>query len=239
MNFRYSAALAWGSALVLAIAAPLMAQERTGPNQSPPEAAAEIKPSAEAEAVQRIHLAHSLIEYGRKNKAPEALITAARILAAHGTVALDAKKTLEAPSGAAAAEKKDKPASDTSPRALLDEAKQLSRTDPAIVALANSVEILRGAVGGPKHVTEVVQPLSIDVYRIAFRGNEVARVALSGDGDTRLDLYVYDESGIPITSAVGPGDDCLVSWVPRWTGLFVIKVVNRGRVPNRYVMVTN
>ena len=34
-----------------------------------------------------------------------------------------------------------------------------------------------------------------DLYKIAFRGGEVARAAVSGDGDTRLDLYVYDENG--------------------------------------------
>ncbi len=34
----------------------------------------------------------------------------------------------------------------------------------------------------------------------------------------------------------GPTDDYVVSWTPRWTGKFVIKVVNRGRVANTYTM---
>ena len=68
---------------------------------------------------------------------------------------------------------------------------------------------------------------------------EVARVALSGDGDTRLDLYIYDENGNPVESQVGPGDDALASWVPLWSGKFTIKVVNRGLLANRYVLVTN
>ena len=68
--------------MLLAFAAPLTAQEKPGTNQAPPEAAAQGKSSAEADAVPQLHLAHSLIEYGRKNQAPDALITAARILAA-------------------------------------------------------------------------------------------------------------------------------------------------------------
>jgi hypothetical protein len=228
-----------GSALLFAIAAPLTAQEKKGTNQAPPEDAAQAKPSADADSVQQIHLAHSLIEYGRKNKAPEALITAARILGATGTVELEQKPTREAAPDASKAEKKDKPACDNSPKALLQEAKELSSNNPAVVALANSVELSRDAVGGPKRVVEVVEPAAADVYKITFRGGEVARVAVSGDGDTRLDLYVYDENGILVNSQVGPGDDCLSSWMPKWTGVFIIKVVNRGRVPNRYIMVTN
>ena len=230
---------ALGSALLFAFAAPLTAQEKKGTNQAPPEDAAQAKPSADADSIQQIHLAHSLIEHGRKNKAPEALITAARILGANGTVELDQKPTHETPPDAPQGEKKDKPACDNSPKALLQEAKELSGNNPAIVALANSVELSRGAVGGPKRVVEVVEPSDIDVYKVTFRGGEVARAAVSGDGDTRLDLYIYDENGNLVTSQVGPGDDCLASWVPKWSGVFIIKVVNRGRLPNRYIMATN
>jgi hypothetical protein len=225
--------------VLLAVAAPAMAQEKTGTNQAPQADAAQAKPSADADSVQQIHLAHSLIEYGRKNKAPEALITAARILAANGSVELDQKPTHEAAPDAPKGEKKDKPVCDNSPKALLQEAKDLSGSNPAVVALANSVELSRDAVGGPKRIVEVVEPLQADVYKITFRGGEVARTAVSGDGDTRLDLYVYDENGNLVTSQVGPGDDCLASWVPKWTGVFIIKVVNRGRLPNRYAMATN
>jgi hypothetical protein len=115
----------------------------------------------------------------------------------------------------------------------------MSSSNPIVVALANSVELSRGAVGGPKRTVEIVEPLHTDVYKITFRGGEVARAALSGDGDTRLDLYVYDENGNMVTLQVGPGDDCLASWVPRWTGIFVLKVVNRGLLPNRYVIVAD
>jgi hypothetical protein len=62
---------------------------------------------------------------------------------------------------------------------------------------------------------------------------------VKGDGDTRLDLYVYDENGNLITSQVGPGDNCLARWQPKWTGPFTIRVVNRGGIGNRYYIWTN
>jgi hypothetical protein len=233
------AVLALGSVLLLAIAAPLTAEEKKGTNQATPEAAAKAKASAEAESVQQLHLAHSLITYGRKNKVPEALITAARILGSTGTVELKEKPIHETSPDAPKGGKKDKTDSENLAKDLLAEAKKLSDNNPAIVTLANSVELSRGAVGGPKRAVSVVEPLTVDIYKITFRAEEVARVAVSGDGDTRLDLYVYDENNNLIASRVGPGDDCLASWMPKWDGVFLIKIVNRGRVPNKYIILTN
>jgi len=226
-------------AFLMIVGASVLAQEKQGTNHAPPEVAAQAKPTPEAEAVQQIHLAHSLIEYGRRNKAPEALITAARILAANGTVALEEKPTQEKAPGAPTGKAKEKSAEEVTARSLLDEAKALSGNNPAVVSLANSVELSRGAVPCAKRNVDVVEPEQADVYKITFRGGEVARAAVSGDGDTRLDLYIYDENGNLITSQVGPGDDCLASWVPKWTGVFILKVVNRGLLPNRYILVTN
>jgi hypothetical protein len=92
-------------------------------------------------------------------------------------------------------------------------------------------------VGGRKYTRTSVNANSEDVFRVTFRGGELARVALSGDGDTDLDLYVYDENGSLIAKDDDSSDDCYVSWVPRWTSSFKIRVVNRGRVYNEYVLI--
>lgn len=227
--------------LVAAAAAPRLtgAEEKKGTNAAAPEAVAGAKANDAADKVQKVALAHSLIRYARKSKAPEGLITAARILAEVGGEKLEAKPTSVADPKAPKAGKKDKPVADNSPKALLAEAKKLSGDDPAIVKLANSVELSRGAVGGPKRAAHSVNALGTDSFSVTFRGGEVARVAISGDGDTRLDLFIYDEFGNLVDSRVGPGDDAMASWVPKWTGKFTIKVVNRGIVYNRYVIVTN
>jgi len=233
----------WIVCLCLAAAAvPLAAraeEDKKGTNAATPEAAAGAKANDGADKVHKLALAMSLVQYGRKSKAPEALITAARILAEVGGDKLDAKPTTTADAKAPAGGKKTKPEADNSPKALLAEAKRLSGDDPAIVKLANSVELSRGAAGGPKRAVNTLDAFSTDSYTVTFRGGEVARVAISGDGDTRLDLYIYDEFGNLIESRVGPGDDAMASWVPKWTGPFTIKVVNRGLLYNRYVIATN
>ncbi len=83
---------------------------------------------------------------------------------------------------------------------------------------------------------ETVLAYSTDVYRVTFYGGEVASVGVVGDGDTDLDLFVYDGYGNRIASDTGPTDNCLVRFVPLVTRTYTIKVVNRGGVRNRYLI---
>jgi len=120
-------------------------------------------------------------------------------------------------------------------------------TKRSLVALAVSVAVLvsgtmssfAGADGGPRSNGTNVLAHRSDTYTIRFRAGEVARVAVIGDGDTDLDLYVYDEFGNLIGSDADYTDQCIVTWVPRWTGVFTIQVVNRGNVYNVYRLQTN
>lgn len=96
-----------------------------------------------------------------------------------------------------------------------------------------------GAVGGPKQTRTRVQPGGTDVFTVAFRAGESARILLSGDGDTDLDLYIFDALGNLISKDDDRTDDCVAQWTPRWTGKFTIKVVNRGAVYNEYTLITN
>lgn len=98
---------------------------------------------------------------------------------------------------------------------------------------------LAGAVGGPKENHDVVRPYHTDVYHISFRSGERASVYVSGDGDTDLDLYIYDEHGNLVASDDDSTDKCLCTWVPKWTGVFRIKVKNRGGTSNLYAIETN
>jgi len=112
----------------------------------------------------------------------------------------------------------------------------------AIVVLSGAIlghAALAGAVGGPKIRDTSVAAYGADSYVMEFRAGEAARVALNGDGDTDLDLYIYDQSGNLVASDTDGSDLCVVEWCPRWTGPFVIRVVNRGSVYNEYRIVTN
>lgn len=109
-----------------------------------------------------------------------------------------------------------------------------------LIAEGRSLASGRGlAAGGPKVSRASVLAGTTDVYRVTFIGGSLAEVALTGDGDTDLDLSIYDEHGSLVCDDFGPTDDAYCSWVPRWTGLFRIHVENLGDVYNRYRLATN
>lgn len=124
---------------------------------------------------------------------------------------------------------------------LLADATEFADGDATYLALIESAKhnATRGATKDYAAHTDRVRAHDTDVYKIRFRGGERACVVVSGDGDTDLDLYIYDEYGNLITKDIDYSDDCVCVWNPRWTGEFTIKIVNRGDVYNRYVMAVN
>jgi hypothetical protein len=107
----------------------------------------------------------------------------------------------------------------------------------AIAAGLASQAALAGAGGLRAH--EVVRGNHTDIYNVTFNGGSRAAVAIYGDGDTDLDLYVYDQNGNLICRATGRGDAEACRWTPRWTGPFRIEVRNLGGMSNRYRLATN
>ena len=111
------------------------------------------------------------------------------------------------------------------------------------LVLAGMVTVLgsvqAGSVSGRSTTFERVEANTTDVFKRTFFGGESATVSVIGDGDTDLDVYVYDENNNLIAKDDGPTDNCFVRWTPKWTGKFTIRVVNRGRVFNRYRIATN
>lgn len=96
-----------------------------------------------------------------------------------------------------------------------------------------------GARGGPIVHEDTVLAYSTDQHTITFVGGKPARVTVIGDGDTDLDLYVYDKFGNLIDfdddyTAVG-----VCEWTPKRTGKFTIRIKNRGGVYSDYLLLTN
>jgi hypothetical protein len=87
--------------------------------------------------------------------------------------------------------------------------------------------------------TDVVRGYGTDVYHMAFVGREWEVLAVSGDGSTDIDLYVYDENDILVAKDDDSSDECRVRFIPRWTGNFTVLVVNRGRYANKYTLGSN
>jgi len=197
-------------------------------------------PSAE---VANIKLANELIKYGYANNDALPLIQAAEILLATPTREL--KVTKSEPSAKPADVKEKTSGISHSPEKLLADAKELAAGNDNLLALIKNVEVklggqkLRGRVFGPAKVMRRVFANSSYTDYILFEGGTIAEVLISGDGDTDLDLYIYDENGNFIAKDDDYSDDCLVRFVPKWTGSFKIKVINRGRVYNDYLLLSN
>jgi hypothetical protein len=187
--------------------------------------------SASASAVEALAAATSLVRYGDAAKDPLALIAAAKIMrevgSSQGTV-----QRVDGQSGDA----KNKPDS-TSVDAILTRAKGMAQGRPDLIALADDVAKAssRGATAGPRTHRDTVRSRATDSYRITFRGGEPARVMVSGDGDSDLDLFVYDENGNLVCKDDDGTDQMICAWNPRWTGPFTIRIRNLGIV-NEYVL---
>lgn len=193
--------------------------------------------AAEAE---RLFLAYQAAKFGRENKSPDALIFAASILKTTVTDKIMLEKSEEG--GQADAEKKES-INKLTADAFLADAKILAKKDRNLLGRIITVSKMKpdkkGAMGGPKRATTEVRAYATDVITLRFRGGEAAIISLSGDGDTDLDLYVYDENGNLVASDTSGKDDCRVRFFPKTTGNFKIKVKNLGNVYNRYLFVTN
>lgn len=188
-----------------------------------------------------LQTAAGLAKYGYANYSATALVEAAKIFAETKTQSMDA--TAERGKTETVSDKDN--AVTFKPSQLLADAKKYADKDEVVLAYISKVEkemgagATRGAVGGPKGQEDRVYGKTFVGYRVKFWANELAEVCVSGDGDTDLDLYIYDENDHLIASDTDYTDDCVCRWIPAWTGTFYVKVVNRGAVYNNFAIWTN
>ena len=207
-----------------------------------PESKEELQGEA-SPAVSALRLATDLVKYGYSQQSALPLIDALQIISENPTQPLKAE--VERAAEGEVGEDAGKNGMVTLDfDTILADAKDFADGNESLLALLAQIEAdnqgsHRGAVNGPSKTYETVRAGDTDTYRISFVAGYLAEILVSGDGDTDLDLYVYDSNGNLIASDTDYTDDCYVRWVPRWTGSFIVKIVNRGRVYNRYVMLTN
>ena len=188
---------------------------------------------------QALRAAAEFSKYGYAYKDALALIQAARLAKTYDFTCVECVKA--ATGGKPVCDNVEKAGQvSLDPSKLLADAKKMAGSDGVLLALIDDVDRdVRGASGGPKYANSRVEAHDYDIYDVTFRGGELAIVTVIGDGDTDLDLYVYDNKGNLIDRDNDYTDDCVCTWTPRWTGNFRIKIVNRGNVYNRYILRTN
>ena len=187
-----------------------------------------------------LQTAAGLAKYGYANYSATALVEAAKIFAETQTQPME----VEAERGKSETVTEKDNAVSFDPSQLVADARKFAGKDKVVLAYVNQVEkslksgATRGAVG-PKGQRDRVYGKDVNSYKVKFWASELAEVCVSGDGDTDLDLYVFDENGNQIGSDTDYTDECVVRWVPAWTGTFIIKVVNRGALYNNFAIWTN
>lgn len=203
--------------------------------------AADVDPKAASPVAEQLSLADQLVRYGYQTKTAMPLIQAVQIYKALNVTAAtdDASKTTDGtPAASASLTKTDVISYDEAK--ILDDATKFADGNKNLLALiADAKKATRGAADGPIYRVDRVGARTTDIWKINFLGGEDAIVYVSGDGDTDLDLYVYDENGNLIDSDTDATDECICTFHPRWTGPFTIKIKNLGYVYNRYVLRTN
>lgn len=204
-----------------------------------PMFAQEDKPE-KSQAIADLELASNLAKYGYENNSASALYEAVSIYMNVATHEPSADFVYERGEGAS----DSKTGTAFSVKKVLNDALAFAKGDKALTKkinalLKSSESVTRGRVNGPSETDECVLANSTDTYRIKFRGGETAEVLVMGDGDTDLDLYVYDENGNLIDKDIDSTDTMLCMWTPKWTGEFIIKIKNLGSVRNYYTMWTN
>ena len=206
-----------------------VASDDAGPNIG------EVAKAEPDEQMAYLSTSAALAGIARANQDAILMLAAARLKSMAGTSAEPKNKTSRGEAQTGTGEKAQ--AAD-----LYALAEEYAGSNEALLALVEDSrdEVrTRGSFSGPGWHLDRVRAGYTDIYRIAFSGGRFAEVVVSGDGDTDLDLYVYDEHGNEVCRDADYSDQTYCGWVPLWTGTFRIEIENLGSVYNVYDMYTN
>lgn len=187
---------------------------------------------------QIVMLATQISAYGYANKSPLPLIQAAQIIKENNITPKTEEKEIE---GVIAATDKKRGKVSLNAEQLLADAKLLAAGDNTLIDLIDQVSEMeaRGSVGGRTYDTDRVPGLGAIIYTVKFMENTYCEASCIGDGDTNLEIEVYNDKNELVTSGTSNDDRCYVSWRPTSTRKFKIKVVNKGRVFNEITFTHN
>lgn len=108
-----------------------------------------------------------------------------------------------------------------------------------LCALLVSPSALAGKLSGPTIHKDTVRGNTTDRYVDAYEGGVNTTITVRGDGSSDIDCKIYDSNGNLIDSDTRPQDACVLSFTPKWTGKFELKIINLGNNDNEYTLTTN
>ena len=204
--------------VLTAIADPVAASPREGPNRAEKAGAAPA-----STALGRLALAQAVLHSALLGGDPVLGIAAARL-----AVSASTEETAD------------------EVERILATARDLAGPEPALQAMLDALgsDATRGRAATTQQRTDGDAPAGQTVSVgeddvIVFKAGEPAEVYLVGQGEGDLDLIVRDELGNEICRSEGASDREYCSWVPIWQGPFRIEVINRGVRDNAFSLITN
>lgn len=110
----------------------------------------------------------------------------------------------------------------------------------AIAAIAGvAMPVHAGAEGGPILKRDRVSASSQRVYTLRCNANAWTTLAMVGDGDTDLDIFVYDAAGNLVASDINLTDRAVVRWYSLERQSYTVIVMNHGNVYNDFVLASD
>jgi hypothetical protein len=204
------------------------------------------QPSAKFQSYFKVQ---NLVSEGYAQKKAEPLIKAGEILVENPTRSYEPKKdagmTVDSAATKNAIAKTEKKLVTFDVTQILKDARVFAKNDKQLLKSIASLEEKakkpksKGVVGGGVSRSYRVDSYSSRTLYGTFRGNELAELAILGDGDTDLDLYIYNADGYLVASDSDDSDKCYLTWRPQYTSSYKIVVKNRGKVYNNFVLMTN
>lgn len=211
---------------------------------------AQIQPTEDTEqhdALHQVGIARELVIRGYQEQEPLFLLTAAQILTEHpvkGTLLPDSiafENACVAPSRAGITLIKLQPDS------LLKDASLMAGNDSAllqVIARTREKITLTDGLSRGRKFSPLIQEFKLNSHGsvklwATFNAHEIAEIFVAGDGNTTLDLYLYDNNGTLIASDVKNIDDCYVSFTPSGNQKLRIEIKNNGPSGNQCLLMTN
>lgn len=198
-------------------------------------------------AVGRFHTAMELAAWGREREDAVALLAAARIVITDRRL----PQAIDGPEQAIG--DAEKPGTNTGPQTkaehetvdllsgLFADARRYALGDEGLLTMVAETEqsASRESVSGKGHWDARISARKKQSFHETYYGGRMAEASVAGDGDTDVDLYVFDENGNEVCRSVGSTDREYCQWTPARTARYEIVVGNFGHVYNDVVVRTN